>query len=1151
MPVIFQEDFTGFTAAGFAPTPGAGQLDSDLWKISGLSGNPNPEFGFTAVGGDFTGDFARGIIGTNNPTTGGVYSLSSAASPTFGAGLVLQPGGSDVDPGSITLRVQNTTGAALTDLHVTFDWLTRNNEGRGANLSFSYSTDGTTFNPLAAASTSTPTAAGSPVPTTFSVTPEHDLTLNGVDVGSDTFIYLRWTHVSVAGASGSSRDEFGIDNVSVSGTSVAVDTTPPILTSTSPSEGQLVSAGGNLVLNFSETVKAGAGHVTITDGAGDTRTIDVADASQVTISGTSVTINPTADLQNSDTYHLSVDAGAITDAAGNAYAGTGANPLDFSTYNPNPKIYEIQGAGHTSPLVGLQVTTTGVVTAIDTTGSKGFWIQDATGDGNDATSDAVFVFTNSAVNVQVGDLVQVAGKVSEFQGSDTNNLTTTEVISNNASISVVGTGTITPTIIGEGGRLPPTQVVDDDHFTTSDPAHDGADFFESMEGMLVTVKNAQATDATSTGSTWVVADGGVDATGMNSRGGLSLSGGDANPEKIQVFLDTGVAPQALQDAHPAYVIGDHLGDVTGIVTYFGGQYEVNATAIANTASAGPPPRETTTLAAGDANHLTIGNYNLENLDPTDPQSKFDQLGIDLAQNLGSPDIIGVEEIQDADGAGTAGGLSGAATLDKLVAAISAAGGPHYSYVEIDPLVNNQTGGEPNGNIRQAFLYNTDRVQVVAGSLHNITDDNPANGDAYAGGRMPLAASFVFNGQTITTIDVHSLSRGGSQESFGVNQPANNQGDDRRVDQTAPIQRYVQQLEQADPNAHVAVMGDFNAFQFETSLTQLETGGLLQNLTRLLPVNEQFSYGFEGNSQQLDHMLVSPGLQTAAEFDIVHLNSGLIERPTDHDPIVSRLFVDANPVANPDAATVTEKQSVTIDVLANDTDPDAGDTKALISVSSTALGGHVSIVNGKAVYVADADSFSLLKQPQSVSDSFTYVEKDASGLTSTGTVTVTVKGVADAPIRNGTAGADAMNGAALDDRLNGQGGGDTLSGQGGADVLDGGDGNDKLLGGAGIDSLAGGNGSDTLDGGASNDTLTGGADGDTFVFTGAFGKDVVTDFTSADRIQLDHATFADFNAVMSHATQVGADVVVTVDAATAFTLQNVQLANLNSGEFLFV
>ena len=36
-PVAY--DFTGFTAAGFAPTPGPGQLDSDEWIALGWSGD--------------------------------------------------------------------------------------------------------------------------------------------------------------------------------------------------------------------------------------------------------------------------------------------------------------------------------------------------------------------------------------------------------------------------------------------------------------------------------------------------------------------------------------------------------------------------------------------------------------------------------------------------------------------------------------------------------------------------------------------------------------------------------------------------------------------------------------------------------------------------------------------------------------------------------------------------------------------------------------------------------------------------------------------------------------------------------------------------------------------------------------------------------
>jgi predicted extracellular nuclease len=130
----------------------------------------------------------------------------------------------------------------------------------------------------------------------------------------------------------------------------------------------------DLRLNFTELVKPGSGAVTISDGAGDVRTIDVNDANQVHVAGQSLVIDPAFDLRPGATYHVSVDAGAVLDLAGNAWGGTGANPLDLRTVTELTRIYEIQGAGHRSAYDGQVVNTTGVVTAIDTTGSKGFYI---------------------------------------------------------------------------------------------------------------------------------------------------------------------------------------------------------------------------------------------------------------------------------------------------------------------------------------------------------------------------------------------------------------------------------------------------------------------------------------------------------------------------------------------------------------------------------------------------------------------------------------------------------------------------------------------------------------------------------------------------------------------------------------------------------
>lgn len=789
---------------------------------------------------------------------------------------------------------------------------------------------------------------------------------------------------------------------------------------------------------------------------------------------------------------------------------------------PTLKIYEIQGAGHTSPVVGQHLITTGVVTAVDTTGAKGFWIQDPTGDGNTATSDAIFVFTGVDPTVTVGQTVRVEGNVGENNGGVANNLTVTEI--NSATVTVLNGGATTAlpaaVVLGAGGRPAPTTVIDDDGATTFDPATDGLDFYETLEGMRVTIPNANAVSVSDGNSTWVVADDGAGATGLNSRGGVTIAANDFNPERVQIFYDSGVAGAG---AKPNAVMGDNLGDVTGVVSYFGGNYEVLPTSIGS-AGAGPPlPREVTALD-GDANNITIAAYNVENLDPGDPQAKFDRLGQDIAVNLGAPDIVGLEEIQDADGAGGGGNLSGQATADKLIAAIKAAGGPTYVYVEVIPSGN--VGGEPGGNIRQGYLYNPERVQYVAGSAHFLTDSNPANGDAYDGSRKPLAADFKFNGETITLVAVHNTSRLGSEQLFGQHQPATNAGDQRRIDQTAPVKDYVEGLVASNPAAKVVVMGDFNAFQFETTLTQLEGGGALTNLTNLLPSAERYSYVFDGNAQQIDHMLASPDLMGGAQFDIVHLNTGqrASEQPTDHDAVLARLYVNAKPVAVADVGSVAENQSITLDVLANDTDANTGDTKTLVGVGTSSLGAKISIVNGKVVYAANSDVIDALKQPHTATDTFTYQVQDAKGAVSTGSVTVTVRGVADTPVRNGTAGGDTLNGTALEDTINGLGGNDKLSG---------------LLG------------ADTLNGGIGNDTLIGGDGADRFVFEGAFGKDVVTDFQANDVIQLDDAQFANFAAVQAAASQVGADVVIALDAANTITLQNVALASLNAGDFLFV
>ena len=90
-------------------------------------------------------------------------------------------------------------------------------------------------------------------------------------------------------------------------------------------------------------------------------------------------------------------------------------------------------------------------------------------------------------------------------------------------------------LIGTGGILPPTETIDDDGLTSFDIATDGIDFWESLEGMRVTIDAPLVVSNTSEfGETDIVASLGAGATGVNERGGITISPGDYNPEKIQL-----------------------------------------------------------------------------------------------------------------------------------------------------------------------------------------------------------------------------------------------------------------------------------------------------------------------------------------------------------------------------------------------------------------------------------------------------------------------------------------------------------------------------------------------------------------------------------------------------------------------------------------
>ena len=685
-----------------------------------------------------------------------------------------------------------------------------------------------------------------------------------------------------------SDEWIGVDDIVVSSTAAATDTTPPALAAfnpTTPGDNSVgIDAAANLTVRFTEAVHGVSGNIVITDGQGDTRTIAITDGSQISFAGATLTVNPVADLIAGHHYDVTIGSGVVADAAGNAFAGIATGGFDFTIANPiqTLAIGTVQGLGHMSQYAGTAIRTVGVVTAIDT---NGYYVQSEAGhsDGIAGTSDAIFVFTSSApTGVVRGDLLQLDGTVSEFKpgGASSNNLTTTELINTSVLHLDAASHSVDTTIIGHGHLVPPASIVDNDNFSVYDPQQDGIDFYESLEGMLVTYDTPQVVASTrSDGQAWIVASHGIDATGLNANGGITISQTDGNPERIQLFLDTGLFSGTIG----SYSVGDQLANVTGIITYGGGGYDLSVTqAITQTLDV-TAPRDITALT-GDTTHLTLANYNLNNFGFDDNQAKVDSLARDIVQNLRGPDVLGVQEVQDNDGIGTGSDLRGNLTAGRLIAAIDALGGPHYSYIEVAPTATNVSGGEPNGNIRDAYFYNAARVDYVAGSAHALPDA------VFNGTRKPLAADFVFNSQTVHLVDVHSTSRGGSEAQFGAHQPPADAGDSARTAQAQAVASYVQGLQTADPAAKIVVQGDFNGFTWEPAVQSLVARGLT-DLADTLPVQERYSYVFDGNSQELDHILVSGNFTAGSQFDAVHLNAELSDTAqvsSDHDPLLARL-----------------------------------------------------------------------------------------------------------------------------------------------------------------------------------------------------------------------------------------------------------------------
>ncbi len=515
---------------------------------------------------------------------------------------------------------------------------------------------------------------------------------------------------------------------------------------------------------------------------------------------------------------------------------------------------------------------------------------------------------NKAANVEIGDLVAVDGTVDEYHIDgyyDTKRNTDLPVTQINArddrggDVTVVASNQPLPEPI-KIDEILPQDVIDNDGFSLFDPEEDAIDFWESLEGMLVEVGNVKAVAPQEHGDLITVLENRETDT---LHGGVLLTEDHANPDRIQFKLFDNSKAREFEVA-----TGDQFtGPITGVVNYGFQNYKIYADYEEMKAKhvAGEAKPEETSIVK-DTKQLTIASYNLENFSNNKSETSDDKaqkLARAFAVDMQSPDIIGVTEVQDNNGQ-KSGGAAANESYERLIAEIEKAGGVKYEYVNIDPEVN-KDGGAPNANIRVGFLYNPQRVKLTKGMPHgdavtpvDFEDGkltlNPGRIDpmnpAFDNSRKPLAAQFDFRGERVVVIVNHWNSKTGDTPLFGSTQPPVYGSEAQRHKIANVVYEFIEEIKEDDPNANIVSVGDFNDFQFSETL-KIHEGDLMTNMINTVDKADRYTYLFQGNSQVLDHILVSNDLAKYTETDILHINADFTDmagRASDHDPVMVQL-----------------------------------------------------------------------------------------------------------------------------------------------------------------------------------------------------------------------------------------------------------------------
>jgi len=578
-------------------------------------------------------------------------------------------------------------------------------------------------------------------------------------------------------------------------------------------------------------------------------------------------------------------------------------------------ISTIQGSGPASPLDGQSVSLSAIVTgdfqANDNDEARdlgGFYVQQEHPDADAASSEGLFVFDghNPAIDIAVGDRVDVTGTVTEYFGETQINATT---------VTVTGSGTIQAIEI----NLPAGEL-------TSNSGGDAIADLESYEGMLVRFPQKLAVTSLrfleQYGEVRLSAGGRLyQYTNSNAPGAAGYAAHGDSVASRTITLDDGLrssyaSPVRYLNAGAAadysIRVGDSVSGATGNLRYSrgsggGGNEDWRLMPTEDIEFDDDNPRPGAPSVAGSIRVASFnvmnffskidtgaavcgpqGNANCRGADSAEERSRQLQRTVSAIAQMDA-DIIGLIELENDP----------SESLTTIVNALNGRlGGGSYTYVD--------TGTIHDDAIKTGFVFDSSTIQTTGPfALLNSVVDPRFNDNR---NRPALAQSFevIATGAVVTVVVNHLKSKGSSCESSGDPNAGDGQGNCNvtRSEAAAALADWVNNGPTGNSDPDVLLIGDLNAYLLEDPLAALKDRGLAALLeTRPNP----YSFVFDGQAGALDHALATPSLAGQVREAIEwHVNAdeprlldynlengrdaGLFDpnspyRASDHDPII--------------------------------------------------------------------------------------------------------------------------------------------------------------------------------------------------------------------------------------------------------------------------